>query len=174
IPTVPDCYSVMAIDSLTRVIPKWNTWSSKAQELPILREATYPFPKVKPKFLGTIIQKYRPRAGSPTQGFREWINQINKKVTKGLYPALKKIDMTLPDSAYGGMDKYCLASIPDFNNLIARSQEAQKPVYALDDTDIGHSGVVLERDKESKARFGEIFSDLGKKVIQLTGYANGN
>ena len=174
IPTAPDCFSAMAIDSLTRVIPKWNIWSSKAQELPVLREATYPFPKVKSKFLGTIIQNYRPRAGAHTQGFQKWIDQINEKVTEDLYPALKRIDMTLPDSAYREMNNYCLANIPDFNSLIAKAQKAQKPVYALNDRDIGHSGVVLEQDKKSQARFGEIFSDLGKKVIQLTSYGNGN
>ena len=174
IPTTPDCYSAMAIDSLARVIPKWNIWSSKAQELPILREATYPFPKVKPKFLGTIIQNYRPRAGAPTQGFQKWIDEISEKVTEGLYPALKRIDMTLPDSAYGEMNNYCLASIPDFNSLIAKSQEAQKPVYALNNIDIGQSGAVLEQTRESQARFEKIFSDLGKKVVQLTSHANSN
>lgn len=176
IPTTPDCYSAMAIDSLTKVIPKWYKWSNKAQQLPILREASYPFPQVKPKFLGIIVQNYRPRDGAPTRGFQQWINQINEKVTKDLYPALESHDMTLPKSAYEllNKDSYCLASIPDFNSLITMSQEKQTPVYTLTDEQLGQSGTVLCQTKESQAKFEEIFLDLANRVVQLTNYANGN
>ena len=41
--------------------------------------------------------------------------------------------MTLPEVVYHshGVDGLCLATIPDFNSLIAKSQEHQTPVYAL-------------------------------------------
>ncbi|MYF36375.1 MAG: ParA family protein [Synechococcus sp. SB0678_bin_12] len=179
VPTTPDYYSVMAIDSLTKVIPNWDKWSDKAQQLPILKEASYPFPHAKSKFLGIIVQNYRPRSGAPTRGFQQWIDRINVKVTQDLYPALKSHNMTLPDSAYGllKMDNYCLASIPDFNSLITISQEKQTPVYALTDEQLrqsGQRGPVLSQTKESQAKFGKIFLDLGNKVLQLTSYANGN
>ncbi len=176
IPTMPDYYCVMAIDSLARVIPKWKKWSDKAQNLPVLRQASYPFPQTKPKFLGTIIQNYRPRNGAPTSGFQQWINHINHEVTQDLYPSLKSIGMTLPDSTYGSLkrDNYCLAKISDFNSLITISQEKQTPVYALTDEQIGQSGAVLANTKKSQDGFKGIFSDLGNKVIRLTSHANGN
>ena len=168
IPTTPDYYSVMAIDSLTTVIPKWSTKAQKLQQT--LKEASYPFPKTKPKFLGTIIQNYRPRDGVPVKGFRTWISQINAKVTQDLYPALGRIGMTLPASKYRSLeiDNYCLASIPDFNSLIAKSQETKTPIYDLTDQQIGQSGEVLRKTKESRDKFKGIFSKLGKNVVQLT------
>ena len=100
VPTNPDYFSVMAIDSLAEVLPKWHSWAEKAHTLPILKEATYPFPDVTPKFLGTIVQNYRPRGGGPASAFQQWIDKIKEAVTSGLVPALEKIEMTLPDTSY--------------------------------------------------------------------------
>ncbi len=170
VPTTPDYYSVMAIDSLTKVIPAWNTWSKKAQELPVLQKATYPFPRVTTKFIGTIIQNFRLRGGEPTEGFQQWIDQINGKVAEQLFPALNKIDMVLPADRYGtnGMSGYCLATISDFNSLIAKSQEYQTPIYALTDRQIDQGGAALDNTKGSQTKFREIFQELGDKVVQLT------
>lgn len=171
VPTTPDYFSVMAIDSLTSVLPGWHAWAQKAHSMPVLREATYPFPSVEPRFLGTIIQNYRPRGGAaPAKGFSTWINQINKTVSANLAPTLGELGMTLPASVYEkhGIMGFCLATIPDFNTLIAKSQKAQTPIYELSDEQIGHSGVVLERTKRSRDRFKRIFSELADHVTGLT------
>ena len=170
VPTTPDYYSVMAIDSLTRVIPSWHEWSKRAQEHPVLQNATYPFPQVSPKFLGTIIQNYRPRSGKPTAGFQQWIDQINHRVTDQLIPALGGIDMILPNEQYvnAGLQNYSLETIPDFNSLIARSQEAQTPVFSLTDEQLQHGGRVLQQTKQSQERFREIFSKIADEVVVLT------
>ena len=172
VPTAPDYYSVMAIDSLTKVIPAWFTWSQRAQSLSVLQNATYPFPKNNAQFLGTIIQNYRPRSGAPTQDFQRWIDQINSRVSHTLFPALNEIGMTLPDQAYGDLaiNDYCLASIPDFNSLIAKSQDAKTPVFALTDQQIGQAGIVLERTKRSQSKFREIYKDFATKLLSLTSY----
>ena len=171
VPTTPDYYSVMAIDSLTKVIPSWHDWSKKAQELPVLQNAVYPFPKATPIFLGTIIQNVRPRYGKPASSFQQWIDEINDKVTDRLFPALSEIGMALPAAEYAttGMDAYCLATIADFNSLIAKSQGARTPIYALTDEQIGQGGTVLEQTKKSQAQFKETFQNLASRVIQLTG-----
>ncbi len=173
IPTAPDYFSRMAIDSLLTVLPRWLHWSEKAQNLPLLEKAAYPFPKGKPKFLGTIIQKYRPRKGQPTEGFQKWIDQINNLVARDLVPLLKTKGMTLEDSAYdkignGYKDSYCLAQIPDFNTLIATSQSHNTPVFALTDDMFGHVGVVLEQDRQKRAVFNNTFSELVDTIISLT------
>ena len=61
VPASPDYFSVMAIDSLTSVLPRWRAWAKQASSMSVYREATYPLPTTVPKFLGTIIQKYRIR-----------------------------------------------------------------------------------------------------------------
>ena len=65
-------------------------------------------------------------------------------------------------------EDYCLASVSDFNSLIAKSQEHQVPVYNLTDEQIGLGGVVLERTLKSKNMFETNFSKLGDMVVELT------
>ena len=176
VPTTPDYFSVMAIDSLANVIPAWRAWSEKARSLPILRNAVYPFPDTTPKFLGTVVQNYRPRGGVPASGFQQWIDRINETVSESLVPKLSNMNMMLHSDSYANqqVDKYCLATIPDFNSLIAKSQEARVPVFSLSSEQIGQGGAILDRTIESRDRFKEIFSELADKVIALTGHANGD
>ncbi len=176
VPTTPDYFSLMAIDSLANVIPDWRAWSEKARSLPILRNAVYPFPDTTPKFLGTVVQNYRPRGGVPASGFQQWIDRINETVSESLVPKLSNMNMMLHSDSYANqqVDKYCLATIPDFNSLIAKSQEARVPVFSLSSEQIGQGGAILDRTIESRDRFKEIFSELADKVIGLTGYASGD
>ena len=70
VPMAPDYFSVMATDSLASVLPKWAAWAKQARGLSILQKATYPFPSKTPKFLGTIVQKYRLRESkTPSAAF---------------------------------------------------------------------------------------------------------
>lgn len=172
IPCSPDFYSVMAIDSLAEIFPNWYRWASEASGLEVLQKASYPFPSPHPKFLGVIVQKYRPRIGtSPAREFQNWIDEIDSHVTKTLVPTLAKSNMMLSSEKYeqiGVSSNYSLASIPDFNSLIAASQRTQKPVFALTDEEIGLTGVVLERTVATKENFRRIFSDFADMVIKLT------
>lgn len=72
VPMSPDYYSVMATESLATVLPKWKNWAVQAQSNPSLAKASYPFPKSTPRFLGTVIQKYRLRqSGEPSAAFQQ-------------------------------------------------------------------------------------------------------
>ncbi len=170
LPTSPDYFSVMAIDSLSGVLPKWHRWSQTAQMMPILRDASYPYPAVTPKFAGTIVQNYRPRSGAPTQGFQELINEINERVSEQLVPALNEIDMAFCDEQYAefGIEDYCLATIPDFNTLVTTSQNAQTPVFALTAEQIGRTGIILQQVEQQRDSLSGLFSELTDKVIRLT------
>ena len=185
VPTSPDYFSVMAIDSLATVFPRWRAWSKKAGSMPVFHEAAYPFPTIVPKFLGTIVQKYRvrdrstasqeegsaPTSGTSAAGFQKWINEINAKVINTLLPVLRQHEMTLSDAEYHkvGIEKdYCLASISDFNSLIAKAQEHQVPVFLLTKEQIRLSGKVLNLTNESKDIFERIFSILADEVIEMT------
>ena len=174
VPTSPDYFSVMAINSLARVIPSWRTWADRASSLEILRDAVYPFPDIVPKFLGTVVQNYRPRGGTPARGFQVWIDKINDTVSENLTPKLGELDMLFSENCYAQqqVNEYCLATIPDFNSLIAKSQDTRTPVFALTREQIGQGGAVLETTIRSRDRFEVLFSELADKVIGLTGYAS--
>ncbi len=177
VPTNPDFFSVMAIESLATVLPKWHTWAEKARALPILQTAAYPFPKATPKFLGIIVQNYRPRGGVPAAGFQKWIHEINETVSSKLISELRKIGMMLPDQVYRkeSMEaEFCLTTIPDFNTLIAKSQDHQTPVFALTSEQIGQAGKILENTLKSRDNFKQIFSELADKIIRLTTHASSN
>ena len=174
VPTNPDYFSTMAVRSLARILPEWRKWAVRAAKLPALHSATYPFPDMTPKLLGTIVQNYRPRGGSPAIAFQTWINQINDSVSNELMPALSEVGMLLPDHSYTeyGISNGCLAEIPDFNSLIARSQEHRVPIYALTEEQLGPTGgIVRERTMQSRDKFREIFSDLTDKVVSLLNHA---
>jgi cellulose biosynthesis protein BcsQ len=176
VPTSPDYFSVMAINSLTTVLPQWSSWANKAQSLDVLGNATYPFPKVTPKFIGTIVQKYQPYGGVPASSFQRWIDEIEKVVEFRLVPALTDLQMMASAQAYIGQDipAYCLASIPDFKSLIAKSQSSRTPVFALSPEQIGETGVVLDGMLEKREEFKELFSELADKVIGIIDYASSN
>lgn len=185
VPASPDYFSVMAIDSLTTVLPRWKAWAEKASSMSVFRDATYPLPATVPKFLGTIIQKYRirsravadddregaPSSGTPAMGFQRWIDEINSTVRTKFVPMLKTQGMLLDHDRYfaqGIIDDFCLASISDFNSLIAKSQEHQVPVFQLTDTQIDPTGIVLDRTLKSTVMFENIFSKLADMVVEMT------
>lgn len=175
VPTSPDYFSIMAIESLSTILPKWDGWAKKARALEVLQNAVYPFPQTTPKFLGTIVQKYQPYGGSPASAFQKWINDIEKVVATGLTPTLGKIGMMLPEQAYKVLASgFCLATIPDFKSLIAKSQAARTPVFALSPEQIGEVGIVLQGATESRDKFEGIFSELADKIIGLTNYESGD
>ena len=170
VPMHPDYFSTMAINSLTTVLPKWKKWSDTAAQLEILRDADYPFPASEPRFLGYVIQKYRPRGGAPSKAFAKWIDQLESGVQDILIPALERCGMMLPDDDYSkaGFDPHQpLLQMPDFNSLIARSQEHQVPIYELTPQQLEQAGSVLENTQDSQARFKTLFSDAADRVLSL-------
>ncbi|MFN0305268.1 MAG: ParA family protein [Burkholderiales bacterium] len=175
VPMAPDYFSVMATDSLSTVLPKWKAWAKQAQNLGVLQKATYPFPVVSPKFLGTVIQKYRLRQGqTPSAAFQKWIDEIEQGVEKKLIPALKGCDMVLPDDAYSSIGLSVgkpLLQMSDFNSLIALSQKHKVPVFALSDAQLEQTGVVLKLTKKSMLSFRRLFAKAADRIIALTEYA---
>ena len=173
VPTSPDYFSKMAVDSLATILPRWQKWSELAQGVLDIEDVAYPFPAGYPKFLGTIVQKYRPRYGSATEGFQKWIDSIAQAVVSNLKEKIAPIGMMLNEPIYQNIDgdftsAYCLAEVPDFNTLIATSQEHKTPVFALQDSMFGHVGAVLDQDRIKRAEFNKIFEELADKIVLLT------
>jgi cellulose biosynthesis protein BcsQ len=174
VPTTADFFSVMAIDSLAKVLPKWYAWAKAASLLPILKEANYPFPDVTLRFLGIIVQNYRIIRGKETAAFETWIRKIEEDVSSKLVPILQKNNMMLPEQVYAEQeidDNFCLTKISNFNSLIALSQEHQTPIYDLTPEQLRQTGVVLRNNQEKQKEFRKTFSYLADKIIGLTSAA---
>lgn len=177
IPTSPDFFSVMAIDSLATILPKWYAWAQKASGMRILQDADYPFPKVRPLLLGTIVQNYRIRNGNAAASFQNWIDAIKEAVSARLMPSLLNNSMLLDQRMYESQEigsDLCLAKISDFNSLIAKSQKNQTPVFALTSKQIKQFGNVLKITQKTQEKFKTTFDKLADKIIFLTSNAASN
>jgi cellulose biosynthesis protein BcsQ len=171
VPTTADFFSLMAINSLSQVLPKWHAWAKSASSLQILKDANYPFPTISLRFLGTIVQNYRIIRGKETAAFQTWIQKIEQAVANKLKLTLSQNNMLLPEQAYteqGIESSFTLTKISNFNSLIALSQEHQTPIYDLTPQQLGQTGIVLENNQRKQEEFRQIFSMLADRVIGLT------
>ena len=146
------------------------------------------FPDKTPKFLGTIIQKYRLREGNiPSAAFQKWIikqvgnsaircfckrveKDIEGEVKEKLIPVLKENDMLLPEGAYekaGLQMGQPLIQMSDFNSLIALSQKHKAPVFGLTDEELEQTGIVLEITKKSMQQFRDLYSVGADRLTAL-------
>ena len=174
VPMAPDYFSVMATDSLASFLPKWADWAAHANSLSVLKEAEYPFPEKNPKFLGTIVQKFRLREEAPSAAFQQWIDKITEKVKTKLLPVLGNKGMLLPEKTYKDANVDIgqpLIQMSDYNSLIALSQEHQAPVFDLTDEQIGRTGIVLETTRKSMLHFREKYSEVADRIICLVEHA---
>lgn len=171
VPLHPDYFSSMALSSLAKALPRWKVWANTAYNVEVLRDADYPFPKPNTKFIGAIIQKYRPRYGRASSAFQRWIDQLVQGLQANLIPALEKVGLV--DSAEfrarTGTDPWDpIMTVADFNSLIAESQEHQVPVYALTADLLSQKGAVWEQTRDSMEVFRAAFRQCAERVISLT------
>lgn len=146
IPTSPDLFSSMSIDSLNRVLVNWENWARNARSL--FAGSSYPLPEKTPKFLGYTINDFNLSSGRPQQSFQEFMKIISEKISNKLISTLSKYDMVLEESTYEKAylsmqasadnhhieyyDHYCLAQFSNFNKLIALSNASSTPIFELE------------------------------------------
>ncbi|QTL34936.1 ParA family protein [Pseudoalteromonas viridis] len=171
VPMAPDYFSVMATESLSATLPKWHTWSQMAKQVPALKTASYPYPDKSPKFMGTIVQRYKLRKGdAPSAAFQDWIDDINTGVKNNLIPSLISCDMVLDTERYlsaGFAPEEPILQMSDFNGLIAQSQKYQAPVFDLSEEQLEQSGVVLDRTTSSMENFKRLYSDGADRILSI-------
>jgi cellulose biosynthesis protein BcsQ len=169
VPTSPDYFSLLAIDSLSNTLPRW---AQNANDLRLQQKAlSYKIPEKNPRFIGMISQKYRPRSNKPAAAFQTWIDQIIDRVTGVLIPTLAACDMVQREAKRAEVMPEVphveLAQIADFNSLIARSQDEATAVFALTDEQLGVTGALLDSAKASRAKFLTVFAELAQRVEAL-------
>ena len=77
IPTNPDPFSLMALDTLCLILPRWGSWLQ--QNGAIFADSSYPLRTDPPKLIGTIIQRFNVRNGVAASPYRNNIEEIKKK-----------------------------------------------------------------------------------------------
>lgn len=178
IPTSPDLFSLMSIDSLCRVLTSWETWAQKAR--PLFADATYPLPTTTPVFLGYTINDFNLSRGRPQQTFGSFMTQISEKVITELVPTLQGMHMTTStqkyQSGYSKMcscdpnrnidypDNYCLAQISNFNKLIAISNENSIPIFEI----VLDESLVQEGQRRTLSWFKFLYNALAVRILELT------
>ena len=170
VPLHPHYFSSMALLSLAQTLPRWQLWAKTAHSIEVLRNADYPFPEPHAKFIGAVIQKYRPRVGKASSAFQHWIDQLVQGLRTELIPSLEKAGL-LDIGEYrqrSGLDPWTpIMEVADFNSLIALSQEHQIPVYALTPEIVGR-GAIWDQAASTMAVFEDAFRLCAERVIALT------
>lgn len=168
IPTNPDPFSIMALETLRSIFPRWASW--KTSNFNVFADSAYPLRSGVPKFLGTIVQRFNVRNGRAAAPYRDNISEIKDVTVNALYPALAAADMVLPAAVYPDQvksDRYCIEEIPDFGALLPRSYEAGVPVFALRDSELGATGVVLDGMADKRNQIHSQFKYVGDTLTQL-------
>jgi len=176
VPTSPDYFCLQAIGSLKKNILKWNKEIRRFKEDNGFDSKSYPIHNT-PKFLGAVQQRYRPRYEKPSVSFQAWIDKIREAINSDLVPALNGIGCVIEKAKVQsvlsqGLQAYDLAHVPDFNSLIAISQQLSKPIFALTDDEIKETGKVFGHAEQtmltSRDNFDKIFKALGDRIVALT------
>ena len=169
IPTNPDPFSIMALETLKTILPRWAAWLR--QSGPMFSGSSYPLDLEPPKLLGSVVQRFNVRRGRAAKPYRDNIAEIKQKVIADLKPALHHAGMLLRDEVYGVPlieNGLCLSEISDFQSLLPKALAAGVPVYEVSDDEIGETGPVLEQMQNNRVRFGQLFTDLAGHVRRLT------
>ncbi|WP_275542190.1 AAA family ATPase [Helicobacter sp. 12S02634-8] len=174
-PTSPDYFCLQAIYSLAKTIKGWQ------QEIELFKQnadatSSSKFLKNKPIFLGAIQQS--PRNSKPAKSFQNWIDKIRESIRKDFIPILEKMECVVNQDKFqeaisngDNLQPYDLAYVPDFNSLIAKSQERSKPIFELNESDLrvdGLVGATADNMTEKIREFKKIFNDLSERVKFLT------
>jgi cellulose biosynthesis protein BcsQ len=179
VPTSPDFFSIMALQSLARVLPRWARWAEAASSNEVLSEASYPYPSPRLKLAGIVIQRYRlyrsPTAkkpyGTPTGPFRAWIEKVANASEGQFVPALDAAGLTFDEAVYaeaGLPSSLVIAQIQEFNSLLPKSQEFHVPVFELTDDQLGQVGIVLDGSRTQIESLKRIFSAMADRILALS------
>ena len=168
IPANPDIFCVMAIKSLSRILPQWINW--KNINIHNFTHATYPMPNGTPRFIGEIIQRFNIRKGVAAAIYRPLIDTIKSTVKDFLIPALSRVSMTFPLERYNDAHiskDFCLAEIKDFATLGQQYQKTGIPVFAIPDDKLDTTGIVKDQLIQSRNAFNEQFTTIANNITAL-------
>lgn len=169
IPTNPDTFSLMAIRSLSTILPKWVRW--KNTNIDYFKTSAYPLPIGTPKFIGEIPQRFNIRNGVATSAYKHKIEELSDVIVNELFPKLSLVGMVFSSEAYksAGIDSngYILREIKDFQGLSPKSLTAGVPVFKLTDEQLKTQGSALSAQKANVQEFYKIYECIANQIIKI-------
>jgi len=171
VPTNPDPFSIMAIETLSSVLPRWATWKTSATTA--FDDSAYPLRDGSPRFIGIFAQRFNVRNGKAARPYRDNIEEIKQRVIDSLFPSLESVGMTLDTPQYPQnlvQQSYCVGEIPDFGGLLPKAFNAGAPVFALTDADINESGPVLQTLRTKANQLNGIFDAVAHSLVEMMAY----
>lgn len=157
VPTNPDPFSLMALKTLLKVLPRWKQWAKNTNS--VLQDASYPLPLTEMKFIGEISQRFNRRNSRPTASYQTVIDEIRNFVNGDFADTLKENEMLYP------REDYHLAEIPDFGAMLQKANERLIPVFALEDNDLP-GGAALENTTAKRDDIKQMFSQLANIIME--------
>ena len=157
VPTNPDPFSLMALRTLLKVLPRWKQWAEMTS--PILEEASYPLPVAEMKFVGEISQRFNRRNSKPTASYQVVIDEIKNFVNGDFAESLKRNKMLC------SRDDYHLEEIPDFGAMLQKANELLIPVFSLEDQDLP-GGASFENTTAKRDEVRQMFSRLADTLLE--------
>ena len=168
VPTNPDPFSLMALSTLEKVLPRWKNWAIQSREYFI--DSSYALPEAEMKFMGEIIQRFSLRNGQASNPYTMKINDIKEKIETNLVSTFERnnmlIDITeLKDENV--LSDYCLGEIPEFGALLQKANKLEIPVFELNETNMGEAGTVLTQMLKKKDVFNELFEKIAAIITRM-------
>lgn len=157
VPTNPDPFSLMALKTLLKVLPRWKSWADSTR--PLLVDASYPLPTAEMKFLGEVSQRFNRRNNKPTASYSLMINDIKRFINGEFADKLRTYGMICP------AEEYHLAEIPDFGAMLQKSNLLGIPVYCLPDNELP-GGATFANTTAKRDEIKEMFLDISKKIMR--------
>ena len=168
IPVNPDVFAVMALKSLSKILPSWVYWNDRNR--PFFEDAPYQLPASPPQFLGILSQRFNIRNGLATKPFKRKLTEINELVNDMLVPAFSNAHMLFSNGKYravGLSNSKELMQIKDFQGLAPKSQIHNVPVFALRDEELEASGAALDGMTNNRDGFKSVYEEICKKIIKM-------
>lgn len=167
IPTNPDPFSLMALNTMQKVLPRWKQWATNSAMF--FESATYPLPQKEQKFIGEIIQRFNLRNNKPAAAYNDKIEEIKAYIEGQFVSKLKTYGMVADISQAiekGFIESHCLAQIPEFGALLQRSHEHGVPIFTLEDYQMGTTGRVKNSMLEKQKELDILFESLTNAIIE--------
>lgn len=168
VPTNPDPFSVMALKTLKKILPKWKKWAIQGRELFV--DSSYPLPVCDMKFIGVIIQRFNIRKRKAAKPYVGKIEEIKEYIETDFTDELAKNDMLFCINSLiqdGVITNRTLAEIPEFGALIQKANDAMLPVFALTKSDMGTVGNVYDSMEEKRKQLDRIYETITKVIMEL-------
>jgi chromosome partitioning protein len=159
LPLSIDYFSERAVDSMSKIIPRWSKWYNEAVKF--FSDSEYNLPESKPKFLGYIFNNFNKRNGEPAKSVQSIMDNITLGFNNQFIPKLKTEGMIIENQT-----EFKLAQISDFQSLKAVYQESSLPIFEITN-EHGYSGALMSQYENTISVFRETYETLTKNILNL-------